>query len=552
MKPLEKIVLCAIPLKSILKWFAKAKGPNLVEATVCGVPEKALVLAVTERMLYVEDPPSVGVGLVYKPHYVSMESFCRAYMHLNVWHAVASNEDSTDKLDSSHFILVSISETSEVMPDALLHPLFLDVIDKEAVEETGEPLASRWFQGFRLHTVWSRPPGEEPVHQIAFPHLQGDTTTPMLEHEPEKFPLSMRQEPKVTIPLRPPSSRHWNIDSDLIFTIAVDTHCQRHEAKKTGQDLEWESAGAEESPRETPAPEGASLATAGSSQTASPMETAHQEEQDLEVALSAVRCIHAIRLQTIHDMGCMREVEQVAVSTLMVEFARLQAILGKDLTQSLSTLCSELEASSEALSADILNVLNLCPGDPRFSQVKELLQKHHQSVSMKVNLPLIELEAAKEDLNRFLQEHLRELGSGPQVQEVLEEIARRLMGYNRRVRETIHTTPGMEQLGVFNRIMLTLVVEQPMEAVLLPGILDGLSARLSMPAPGVVNPPTSAGEGVSRQWAATLREAVMMTKGREVNQDQITRLVVHPALHQVTHQISGHGGLTTLLPPSHP
>ena len=215
------------------------------------------------------------------------------------------------------------------------------------------------------------------------------------------------------IPLRPPSSRHWNIDSDLIFSIAVDTHRRRHEAKRTGQDQKRESAGAEESPRETPAPKGTSLATAGSSQAASPTETTCQEEQDLEVALSAVRHIHAIHLQTIHDMGCVREVEQVAVSTLMAEFARLQAILGEDLTQSLSALRLELEASSEVLLADILNVLNLRPGNPEFSQVRELLQKHHQSVSMKVNLPLIELEAAKEDLNRFLQERLHELGSGP-------------------------------------------------------------------------------------------------------------------------------------------
>ena len=146
----------------------------------------------------------------------------------------------------------------------------------------------------------------------------------------------------------------------------------------------------------------------------------------------------------MHDMGCVREVEQAAVSTLMAEFARLQAILGEDLTQSLSALCSELEASSKALSAEILNVLNLRPGDPGFSWVTELLQKHHQSVSMKVNLPLIELEAAKEDLDRFLQECLRELGSGPQAQEALEEIARRLMGYNHRVTETIHATPGVE------------------------------------------------------------------------------------------------------------
>ena len=498
MKPLEKIVLHAIPLKSLLEWLVKPRGPHLVEATMGGAPEKALVLAATKPTLYVEDLPSMGVGLVYKPHYVSMEFFCHAYMHLNVWHAEASSEDSTDKLDSSRFILVSISETSEVMLDVLSHPLFLDVIDKGAVEETGEPLAPCWFQGFRLHTVWSRPPGEEPIHQITFPHLRGDASTPMLEHEPEKFPPSMQQGPKVAIPLRPPSSRHWNIDSDLIFGIVVDTHRWWHEAKKTGQDLQRESVGAEEPPRETPAPEGASLAIAGSSQAASPTETACQEEQDLEVALSAVRRIHAIHLQTMHDMGCVRKVEQAAVSTLMAEFARLQAILGEDLTQSLSALRLELEACSEALSADILNVLNLCPGDPGFSRVKELLQKHHQSVSMKVNLPLIELEAAKEDLDRFLQECFRELGSGPQAQEALEEIALRLMGYNHRVTETIHTNPGVERPGVFNRIVLTLAVEQPMEAVLLPGILDGLSTRLGMPAPGVVNPPTSAREGVSR------------------------------------------------------
>ena len=171
MKPLEKIVLCAIPLKSILEWLAKPKGPNFMEATICGAPKKALVLAATKRTFYGEDPPSVGVGLVYKPHYISMESFCCAYMHLNVWHAAASNEDSTDKLDSYCFILVSISEMSEVMPDALPHPLFLDVIDKEAIEEMGEPLAPRWFWGFRLHTVWSWPPGEEPICQIVFPCL---------------------------------------------------------------------------------------------------------------------------------------------------------------------------------------------------------------------------------------------------------------------------------------------------------------------------------------------------------------------------------------------
>ena len=64
-------MLCSIPLKNVLEWLAKPKGPNLVEDPMCSAPEKALVLAATKRTLYMEDPPSMGVGLVYKPHYVS-------------------------------------------------------------------------------------------------------------------------------------------------------------------------------------------------------------------------------------------------------------------------------------------------------------------------------------------------------------------------------------------------------------------------------------------------------------------------------------------------
>ena len=85
------------------------------------------------------------------------------------------------------------------------------------------------------------------------------------------------------------------------------------------------------------------------------------------------------------------------------------------------------------LSADLLSILNLHPGDPVFPWVKELIQKHHQSISMKVNLPLIELEAAREDLERFLQGCLHELSSDLKAQEVVEEISQTLLSYARRV-----------------------------------------------------------------------------------------------------------------------
>ena len=58
-------MLRTVPLQSLLDWLSKPKDPNLVEASVAVVPEKALVLAATKKMLYGEKPPLVGVGLVY-------------------------------------------------------------------------------------------------------------------------------------------------------------------------------------------------------------------------------------------------------------------------------------------------------------------------------------------------------------------------------------------------------------------------------------------------------------------------------------------------------
>ena len=49
--------------------------------------------------------------------------------------------------------------------------------------------------------------------------------------------------------------------------------------------------------------------------------------------------------------------------------------------------------------------------------------------------------------------------------------------------------------------------------------------------PGVTDPPTSVRAGVSRHWAATLREAVRRTEGRDIDLKQVTSTVVPHRLH---------------------
>ena len=113
---------------------------------------------------------------------------------------------------------------------------------------------------------------------------------------------------------------------------------------------------------------------------------------------------------------------------------------------------------------------------------------------------------------------------------MIKELSRTLSTHANRIQEAI-LVPGIQEPAVFQRVMLGLAVDQPLEAIFFPGILDGLSGRLGLMPLGVVDPPTSAREGVSRQWAATLREAVMRTEGRDVNLEQVTPHVVHPGLH---------------------
>ena len=330
-----------------------------MEASTATVPDKALVLAVTKQMLYGEETPLVGVGLMYKPHYISTEPFCTAYMHLHVWHAAGSGVESADKLSSSCLIFVNVSEMSDMIPVAAQHPILLDVATKDTMMRTGEPMAPLSFRGFRLHTIWTQQSGGELVCQVTFPRFLGEATTSMLEYELEKFPQGLMQGPKMVINLRPPSGNHWNIISDLVLPLTVDTFRRRCEAKHVEQDLEGESEGAEVSPKEAPAPGKAPQVVAGGSRAVLPTETTHQGERALETVREILEHIHAIHLQTMHEMGGMRELEWTLVRTLMAEFARLQLILGEDLTKSLSALCSELETSSEALSSDLVRVLNL-------------------------------------------------------------------------------------------------------------------------------------------------------------------------------------------------
>ena len=210
-------MLHTMPLQSLLDWLFKPKGPTLVEASETATPCKSLAIVVTKRMLYEEKPPLVGVGLVYKPRYIPTVPFSAAYMHLNVWHSSASNEESENRLNAPCLLFMNISEMSDVIPVAVQHPIFLDMTSKEAMGGTGEPVSSLSFRGFRLHTTWTQPPQGELTHHISFPHFLGEGNSCLIDYNLGKFPQDLMQGLKIAIDLKLPAKDHWNIASDLIL-----------------------------------------------------------------------------------------------------------------------------------------------------------------------------------------------------------------------------------------------------------------------------------------------------------------------------------------------
>ena len=330
-KPLEKLVLRTVSLSILLDWLSKPRGPHLVEAASGANPEKALAIGVTRRMLNENEAPLVGVGLMYKPHYISTEPFSTTYMHLNEWHKAGSQSASEDRITSSKLLFVNPSEVSSVLLMALQHPILLDVASRE-MEVSEEPPAPVQLRGFRLHTLWSRQPGGELICQVGFSRLFGESSMPLLEYTPEDIPMDLFQSLKIAITLRPPSKDHWNTASDLVLSTAQDQFREWREAKRAALHLEEVPEAVEVPPADESAPREALPMRSKANKGAS------SPQQVLEIMQGILERIHATWLQALYEMGSTRELDRTLSCALMAEFARVQLVMGKDLTQSLIAL----------------------------------------------------------------------------------------------------------------------------------------------------------------------------------------------------------------------
>ena len=87
--------------------------------------------------------------------------------------------------------------------------------------------------------------------------------------------------------------------------------------------------------------------------------------------------------------------------------------------------------------SDIVRTLDLLPDDPVSCQVKAALPKFQQTTSLKVTLPLMELEAARDDMEEFMRSHLQEISSQTESRGLIGELSQKLAAHTSRVRELV-------------------------------------------------------------------------------------------------------------------
>ena len=146
--------------------------------------------------------------------------------------------------------------------------------------------------------------------------------------------------------------------------------------------------------------------------------------------------------------------------------------------------------------SEVARARNLHSTDPASQQLKATLQGFQQATSLKVNLPLLELQAAWEELEGFLQLCLQQISSQAKTRELVEGLARKMSAHASRVHYLV-SMPELAQPEVCLQVNTGLAASQSLEDNFFSGILEGVAGRLGLVPPGMTDPPVSARVGVS-------------------------------------------------------
>ena len=236
--------------------------------------------------------------------------------------------------------------------------------------------------------------------QVAFPRLGGKTKSHLLNFQKQLLIPELREQPLLSVALAVADNEHWNITDDPIYPACSAEFRRRHEASQASQANKSVKKSGTGSP---------TLAMTPPSATSSkpPSTPALGDREVMEIVHDTLDQVYALRLETLQEMGFIQEVDRALAKSIMSEFIRLQLIVGDDLNASLWAMHADLEATTDELIRDLdiaaQNSTDLPSENP---SVRVALHRFKELIKLKLTLPLAQVDAAHEDMDRFL--HHRE------------------------------------------------------------------------------------------------------------------------------------------------
>ena len=255
------------------------------------------------------------------------------------------------------------------------------------------------------------------------------------------------------------------------------------------------------------------------------------DHEVMELVRDTLHQVYALCLETLQEMGFIWEVDRALAKSMMAEFIRLQLIVGEDLNTSLWAMHADLEATTDELirNLDIAaqNSTELPSENPA---VRVVLHRFRELIKLKMALPLAQVDAAREDMDRFLQHQLEEPRSQVDMRNLIESLSQRVAAHQSRVHQIVYSEP-LKHVEVALWVLMGMAADQPVESNFFSGILERLLGRLSIAAPGEENPPTSSKEGAARLWASAVVDAVQKMEKRQVRLGTSESSRMPPGLH---------------------
>ena len=247
--------------------------------------------------------------------------------------------------------------------------------------------------------------------------------------------------------------------------------------------------------------------------------------QDIDVWVAEVMDrVHDLNLRWIQEMGFIREIDHALSKSLVVEFLRLQILMGEDLSAALWVWQVEMEVATDNLLRDLGAATQVSTTLPSQSAVVgTVLRQFRVTVQLKMALPLTQLEEARERMEGYIRSRLREMMSQQETKSLIGELSSWIADHRGKVCQLLCSEP-LRHPEVAPLILVGLAVGRPIESNFFPGLLEGLLGSLGIAATGESNPPSSSHEGAGRAWSTAVGAAISRIEQKDVKVLETMRL----------------------------